>query len=50
MKLIPVKGFINEREIDGRQVIEVVQIFVAVEDDEVVEVEEIEVKSNKKSN
>lgn len=47
MKLIPVKGFINEREIEGRQVIEVVQIFVVVEDDEDIEVETIEVKKNK---
>lgn len=51
MKLVPVHGEVESKVVNGRQLIMVTQVFIALEDDEDVEVAMVELdKPNKKNN
>lgn len=50
MKLVPVHGEVESKVVNGRQLIMVTQVFIALEDDEEVEVAMVELNQNNKNN
>lgn len=50
MKLVPVHGEVESKVVNGRQLIMVTQVFIALEDDEEVEVAMVELNQNTKNN
>lgn len=50
MKLIPVHGEVESKQVNGRQLIMVTQVFIAVEDDENVEVAMVNQNQDSKNN
>lgn len=50
MKLVPVHGEVESKVVNGRQLIMVTQVFIAIEDDEEVEVAMVELNQNNKNN
>lgn len=50
MKLVPVHGEVESKVVNGRQLIMVTQVFIAIEDDEEVEVAMVELNQGNKNN